>query len=148
MSTTEPMTHVVERYFGEVVADQRLDLLKALATEDVVLHRPGLMLRGRPAVLRQIKNERAVFASFRSQLSNVMVADDRLALSVRHVTTLRPGTFQGRAGSAEVGDGVTMTWDAMVMFRFVGAQIAETWLVQDEIGMAMQAGTLRLEARR
>ena len=122
MSRGDPVA-VVERFHAlqaRAYADGELEPLHELLSEDVVWHVPGHSAiagehRGRRAVLAYFERRRAMTdATFRVNVHGVAMIGDRVVQL---------------AGGTAVREGGEVSWETVGVFRVLGDQIAECWLV-------------------
>ena len=133
---------VVERYFHEVLDQQKFDLMPELMAPGVVLHRPGFDVTGVDAAMQRLRATRQDYTAFRSELSGLMAEGDMVAVRITHSTKVRPHTFRSRAGEVRVNEEQELNWTAIVQFRLQDGRIVEEWVMRDELGMLAQMGTL------
>jgi creatinine amidohydrolase len=139
--SSSPQSHIVRRYFGEVVDGGDVDVLKDLATPDCVVHRPDGKLRGLAAFHGWLSRARASWSTLRTQIHDVIEAGDRVVVRLTHEATGK-GPYRFRIGTHDLKD-KTIRWESMAIFRFENGRIAEEWVSRDELGMLLHAGVLR-----
>ncbi len=133
---------LVERYFGEVLDQKRIDLMPELLCADVVLHRPGFDVIGIEAAMTRLKATLQDFVAFSSEVSGLIAEGDRVCVRIQHRTRVRPHTFRSRAGEVVVAGEQPLDWTAIVQFRIAHGKIAEEWVMRDELAMLLQLGTV------
>jgi predicted ester cyclase len=133
---------VIERYFGEVLDQKRIDLMPELMARDVVLHRPGFDVIGVDAAMQRLRAVLQDYIAFESELSGLMAEGDMVATRVRHRVRARPHTFRSRVGEVRVPAERDLEWSAIVQFRLRDGKIAEEWVMRDELAMLAQLGRI------
>ena len=131
---------VVERYFHEVLDQQKFDLMPELMAPGVVLHRPGFDVTGVDAAMQRLRATRQDYTAFRSEVSGLIAEGDMVAVRITHITRVRPHTFRSRAGEVRIGKEQDLNWTAIVQFRLQDGKIVEEWVMRDELGMLAQMG--------
>ncbi len=131
---------VVERYFHEVLDQQKFDLMPELMAPGVVLHRPGFDVTGVDAAMQRLRATRQDYTAFRSEVSGLIAEGDMVAVRITHITRVRPHTFRSRAGEVRVSKDQALNWTAIVQFRLQDGKIVEEWVMRDELGMLVQMG--------
>jgi predicted ester cyclase len=132
---------MVLRYFRDVVDGGNADVLTDLVTADCIIHRPDGELKGIPAFRGWLSRARASWATFRTQVHDVIEAGDRVVVRLTHEAT-GTGPYRFRIGTHDVKNKTTR-WDSIAIFRFENSKIAEEWVSRDELGMLLDAGVLR-----
>ena len=131
---------VVERYFHEVLDQQRIEAMPELLAPDVVLHRPGFDVTGLDAAMRRLRTTLQDYSSFSSELSGLIAEGDMVSVRVYHRTQARPHAFRSRAGEVSLVRAQELNWAAIVQFRLKDGKIVEEWVMRDELGMLTQMG--------
>ena len=133
---------VIERYFHEVLDQQKIDLMPELMAPDAVLHRPGFDVTGVNAAMQRLRGVLADYTAFSTELSGLMAEGDMVSVRVRHRTRVRPHVFRSRAGDVTVTTEQALEWTAIAQFRLKDGRIAEEWVMRDELGMLVQMGKI------
>ena len=133
---------VIERYFREVLDQQKIDLMPELMAPDAVLHRPGFDVTGVHAAMQRLRGVLADYTEFSTELSGLMAEGDMVSVRVRHRTRVRPHLFRSRAGDVTVATEQALEWTAIAQFRLKDGRIAEEWVMRDELGMLVQMGKI------
>lgn len=133
---------VIERYFHEVLDQQKFDLMPELLAPGVILHRPGFDVTGLEAAMQRLRATLQDYTAFRSELSGLMAEGDMVSVRITHRTKVRPHTFRSRAGEVRVSAEQELNWAAIVQFRLHDGKIVEEWVMRDELGMLAQMGTI------
>ena len=133
---------VIERYFREVLDQQKIDLMPELMAPDAVLHRPGFDVTGVNAAMQRLRGVLADYTAFSTELSGLMAEGDMVSVRVRHRTRVRPHVFRSRAGDVTVTTEQALEWTAIAQFRLKDGRIAEEWVMRDELGMLVQMGKI------
>ena len=131
---------VIERYFREVLDQQKVDLMPELMAQDAVLHRPGFDVTGVNAAMQRLRGVLADYAEFSTELSGLIAEGDLVSVRVRHRTRVRPHVFRSRAGDTAIPTEQALDWTAIAQFRLKDGKIAEEWVMRDELGMLLQMG--------
>lgn len=131
---------VVQRYFGEVLDQKKIELMPELIARDVVLHRPGYDVKGLDAAMQRLRSVLQDYTAFTSELSGLIAEGDMVSVRIFHRVTARPHTFRSRAGEVELAGEQELDWSAIVQFRLKDGKIAEEWVMRDELGMLLQIG--------
>lgn len=138
-----PMPHnhhktIVRRYFSEVLDGGNLDVLGELVTEDCIIHRPEVEIRGLSAFRQGLGRILQGYSELTTTLHDLFAEGDRVACRLSHRAVNR-GEWNSRIGCHDVA-GKPVAWTAMAIFRFEGGKIAEEWVVRDELGMLIDLG--------
>lgn len=136
--STESHKAVVRRYFAEAVDQRNGDILDELCTADCVIHRPEL-----PEPIEGLGNfkrgfARTLYREMTTTIEDLIAEGDRVACRLSHRAVFR-GEWTSRLGRHAVA-GRTVSWSAIVIFRFREGKIAEEWVSRDELGMLIQLG--------
>jgi len=131
---------VVQRYFGEVLDQKKLELMPELIARDVVLHRPGYDVQGLDAAMQRLRSVLQDYTDFTSELSGLIAEGDMVSVRISHRVKARPHTFRSRAGEVVLAREQELNWSAIVQFRLKDGKIAEEWVMRDELGMLLQIG--------
>ena len=131
---------VVQRYFGEVLDQQKIELMPELIARDVVLHRPGYDVKGLDAAMQRLRSVLQDYTAFTSELSGLIAEGDMVSVRIFHRVKARPHTFRSRAGEVVLTREQDLNWSAIVQFRLKDGKIAEEWVMRDELGMLLQMG--------
>ena len=129
---------VVQRYFGEVLDQQKIELMPELIARDVVLHRPGHDVKGLDAAMQRLRSVLQDYTAFNSELSGMIAEGDMVSVRIFHRVKARPHTFRSRAGEVVLAREQELGWSAIVQFRLKDGKIAEEWVMRDELGMLLQ----------
>ena len=129
---------VVQRYFGEVLDQQKIELMPELIARDVVLHRPGYDVKGLDAAMQRLRSVLQDYTAFNSELSGLIAEGDMVSVRIIHRVMARPHTFRSRAGEVALARERELSWSAIVQFRLKDGKIAEEWVMRDELGMLLQ----------
>ena len=135
---TDPKHLVIERYFGELFNEGRVELVPELLHPDYVNRSPGSpdLPRGREGVVIIVQALRGAFPDLNYQIEDVVVGDQ--AVAVR--TTLR-GTHRGSFfGLPATGKRVEVS--QMTIERFADGKIVEHHRVTDELALRQQLGVI------
>jgi predicted ester cyclase len=134
---------VVLSYFHDVLDGDREDLIDGMFLSDCTIHRPEGELKGIAALHRMRVASRATFSAMSSQIQEIFEVGDRVVVRLTHKGEGK-GSYRFRIGTRDIS-GKTVTWDAIVIFRFQNGKIAEEWVNRDELGMLLSAGLLASE---
>jgi predicted ester cyclase len=88
-----------------------------------------------------VAGRRANFSAFKTQVHDMIESGDRVVVRLTHEGT-GSGPYRFRIGTHNLKN-KTITWDAIVIFRFEDRKIAEEWVSRDELGMLLTAGVLK-----
>jgi predicted ester cyclase len=146
-SLTSSNKAVVQRYFHEVLDGKRIDLMPEVMRDDVVLHRPGFDVVGRPAAMARLRATLQDFVAFSSEITGMIADADMVGVRIAHRTRARPHIFRSRVGEVEVPGDQELNWTAIVQFRLQDGKIAEEWVMRDELAMLMQIGHVAVTRR-
>jgi predicted SnoaL-like aldol condensation-catalyzing enzyme len=135
---------VVQRYFGEVLDQKKIELMPELVARDVVLHRPGFDVTGLDAAMQRLRVVLQDYTAFSSELSGLIAEGDMVSVRVFHRVRARPHTFRSRAGEVRISAEQDLNWAAIVQFRLKDGKIAEEWVMRDELGMLAQMGKITI----
>lgn len=144
-STPSAQQKMVLRYFQEVLDGARVEAIDGLFLPGCAIHRPEGELKGLPALRGMLAARRANFSSFKTQVHDLIESGDRVVVRLTHKTTAS-GPYRFRIGTHDIRN-KTMTWDAIVIFRFENGRIAEEWVSRDELGMLLDVGVLQPDGR-
>lgn len=133
---------VVERYFREVLDQNKFEVLPDLMARDVVLHRPGFDVTGLDAAVQRLRGVFRDYSSFSTELSGLIAEGDMVAVRVTHRVRASPHIFRSRAGDVTLASEQDLHWTAIVQFRLKDGKIAEEWVMRDELGILLQLGRL------
>jgi len=133
---------IVQRYFTEMI-DKRSDhLLDELWSDDCVVHRPEVDVKGREAYRQAFNRAIALYSDFQTSIQNIITENDLVVCRLSHKVTHRNGQWPSRLGRHAVTAGQVITWSAIAMFRIRDGKIAEEWVCRDELGMLIQLGVV------
>lgn len=130
---------LVERYFGEVWTQGKIDLLDQLLTADYVNHSPSTPNpRPGPADLKPIVAAmRAGIPDLKYEILDMVVAPDKVAVYVRLT-----GTHQGTLfGMPPTGKKIDVR--QMQIEWIKDGRIAQHWRITDELSMMRQLGQVQ-----
>jgi steroid delta-isomerase-like uncharacterized protein len=130
---------IYRRVIEEVWNKGNLSVMDELFAPDVVTHDPagpGGEMRGREAARQFITANRAAFPDLR------LTIEDQIAEGDKVVTRFTArGTHRGKLlGIAPTGKQVTTT--AIIINRYTGGKIAESWINGDNLGLLQQLGVI------
>jgi len=137
-TTTDPKRVVIQRYFGELFNQGRVELVPELLHPDYVNRSPGSpdLPRGREGVAIVVQALRQAFPDLHYHVEDMVVGAD--AVAVR--TTLR-GTHLGDFfGLPATGKRVEVS--QMTIERFGDGKIIEHHRITDELALRQQLGVL------
>lgn len=140
-ATTSAQQKMALRYFEEVLDAGKVETLEDLILPDCTIHRPEGELKGLSALRSMVAARRANFSSFKTQVHELIESGDRVVVRLTHEGTAL-GPYRFRIGTRDISN-KTMTWEAIVIFRFANGKIAEEWVSRDELGMLLSAGVLQ-----
>lgn len=135
---TDPVVHLIERYFGEVWNDGRLEALDELLTADYRNHSASVPDAPRgPAGLKPIvRAMRAAIPDLRYEVLHLVATPETAAVHLR-VRGTQTGALFGLPASGRRFDVRQMQIEAIRDGR-----IAEHWRVTDDLAMLRQLGHL------
>jgi len=136
----DEMQQKVTTYFREAIDGGQAEIIRELFTEQCVIHRPEMDIRGVEPFIKFIGRVPSVYSSFETTILDIFSGADRVTVRVRHVAVSK-SQFRSRLGTFDVS-GRSVTWDAIAIFRFEGDKIAEEWVNRDELGMLLSYGIL------
>lgn len=136
--STASHKEIVRRYFAEAVDKRDAEVLDELMTPECVIHRPELSepVRGVENLKRGFA--RTLYHEMRTTIEDLIAEGDRVACRLSHRAVYR-AEWTSRLGRHAVS-GRTVSWSAIVIFRFRDGKIAEEWVSRDELGMLLQLG--------
>ncbi|NYD40266.1 ester cyclase [Nocardioides panaciterrulae] len=140
---SEELKAAAARMPTEVFNQGRLEVIDEVVHPDFVDH--GTPWEGisndREGLKAMVGAIRRAFPDLENTVNHVVAEGDLVA---QHVTTR--GTMLGElAGMPPTGK--QATWDAMHLVRFRDGQIAEHWVVVDQLGMFQQLGFVQMSGQ-
>ena len=133
---------LVRRWYEEVWNGRRLDLVDALLADDYARSRAGVPFANEPGNADDVRFVEMVMTEFpdvRFTVEDVLADGDKVV--VRTVTT---GTHRGPLvdlGGAPA-TGRAMARENLAIWRVACGELAEQWIVQDNLGMLRQLGVV------
>lgn len=143
MSTPEENKEIVERGSFDVYEKGDLELIDELVSEDYVLHDPNWPeeIRGRDGFRESVETIRNALPDLSVAIEHVVAEGDLVAVHY----TFR-GTHEGpipELGLEPTGEEVEVV--GMELDRIEDGKLAETWLVNDNLGFLQQIGAVPAE---
>lgn len=134
---TEANKSLARRYIEEVLSGGDLKALDQLVAAEYVDSSPGGAENGRgPEAVRTAQGRvRALFKDIRYQI-DLLVAEGEKVVAHYSVRAVRKPDSEIDAGDA----GREITIPGMTIFRIASGRIAETWTINDQLGMFRQLG--------
>jgi len=123
----------VRQLYGEVLNQQRIELLPALLSDDVVFH-SFTDERGLNAYKGLVERLRVSFPDLHFTLQDVIASNDRVI-----VRWTMHATHGGPLGNIPA-TGKPIEQKAIVIYRFENGKIAEGWAQMDRLGVLQQVG--------
>ncbi len=111
-----------------------LDAIDGAFAPDVVIHDPGLELRGRAELRQGIDRLRVAFPDFHFTVEDLFADGDQVAIRYRGAGTHR-AEFLGVPATSRRID-----YRGIIIVRLEGGQIAEVWAQPDQLGILQQLG--------
>ena len=133
---------IVQRYFSEMVDERSDHLLDELWSEDCVVHRPKIDVKGREAFRQTFNRVIELYSDFQTSIHNIIAESDLVVCRLSHKVIHRNGQWTSRLGRHAVTAGQAIAWPAIAMFRIRDGKIAEEWVCRDELGMLIQLGVV------
>jgi predicted ester cyclase len=130
---------VVLSYFHDVLDGRKIGLLGQLFLPDCVINRPEGTLNGIAGIRGVVERNIATYSTFETQVHDIFESGDRVVVRITH-RAMGAGAFRSRIGVYDV-KGKSVTWDAIVIFRFQNGKIAEQWVSRDELGILLSLGS-------
>jgi steroid delta-isomerase-like uncharacterized protein len=133
-TTTTEENKAITRRLYEVAGTGNVELLDELTTPDIIIHGDAAfpLTQGREALKSNIQTFRTAFPDATLVIEKMFAEADRVVI---HITF--SGTHQGNwLGAAATGR--AMRWTASAIARFADGKLAETWMIQDELGLMQQ----------
>lgn len=127
---------VIERMFGEVINQGRLDLIDELFAPEFVSHEGYAGDLGRDAFREFVRGWREAFPDVHCDVSQLLQEGDHLAFTV-HATGTHKGTFNGIPATGRSVDFMSMN-HAIVR----DGKSVEHWVVMDMLTMLTQLGVV------
>jgi hypothetical protein len=152
----EKQKQIVQTYY-QAMAEGKADVVKNLFTPDTKHHVNGRQdIVGSDHIHKIVTVIGKLFKNFHNDIHSISATDDGLVYAhVTHSGTFINSTAPGFPGKpiyypTPIGSllvqGQTLKWQAVMRFKFNdNQQIIEEWVVQDELGQLMGAGTVTLE---
>lgn len=133
--STETNKAIVRRYFEEVNAKGRADLVEEFMTEGIELHGTGLPA-GLAAVEQFVTIMDAAFPDRQITIDDLIAEGDRV---VAHTTVnaTHLGEIQGIPAT-----GKEFTLPSITIFRLANGKIVEGWYAADHLSMMQQLGVI------
>ena len=146
-TTTEENKELVRRYYEEAFGQGHVEVLDEVLADDYVLHIPGLAgilpavdvpASGRTDEAERIREFRTDFADLRITIQDMVGEEETVATRVTIAgTQARPlGTW----GSPDTGR--PMERESFAFYRVACGQIAEGWVLPDNLTMLRQLGII------
>lgn len=134
--TSDPKHVVIERYFGELFNQGRVELVRELLHADYVNHSPGSpdLPRGREGVAIVVQALRTAFPDLNYRIDDIVLGDDSVAVRTT-LTGTHLGDFFGLAASNRRVEVSQITIE-----RFRDGKIIEHHRVTDELELRRQLG--------
>jgi steroid delta-isomerase-like uncharacterized protein len=135
MTTTENNKAIARRLY-EVVSTGNVEVLDELTTPDIMIHGDAAfpLVQGREAIKSNIQTFSTAFPDAQLVIEKMFAEADRV---VTHIVI--SGTHQGNwLGAAATGR--VISWTASAIARFADGKLAETWMIQDQLGLMQQLG--------
>jgi steroid delta-isomerase-like uncharacterized protein len=123
---------IVKAWF-EMCRTGDLDQFAELAADDYITHGPG-GTGDRTAFANWLRWYPTAFADQRVALEDVIEADDRVVVRYTVRSTYRGGFLELPA------DDQSVTETGIIIFRFAGGKVAETWFEANDLEIAQQLG--------
>jgi predicted ester cyclase len=125
---------LVQRLLQEAFNRGNLAVVEECVTPDVLLHDPGLELRGSSALARGIGGLRTAFPDFQFTVEHQLSDGDTVAIRYRGEGTHR-GEFKGIGAT-----GRRIRYGGIIMLRIEKERVAEIWAQPDMLGVLQQLG--------
>lgn len=128
---------LVLRYVEEVLSRGQLDHLEQMVSPGYTDSSPGAQDPERgPALVRAAqKRVRSLFPSISYQIDQLIAEDDKVV--ARYTVQ---ATYQPREEGREPGPGTDALISGMTIFRISRGLIAESWTINDQLGLFTQIG--------
>lgn len=126
---------IVRRYFEQVLAGGRADLVEEFMPKGIELHGTGLP-PGQEAVQQWVTTMAAAFPDRQLTIDDLIAERDRVVIHL---------TFSGTHTAEMEGipaTGKHVTQPAITIFRLVNGKIVEGWYVSDNLSMMQQLGVI------
>ncbi|MEF8788735.1 MAG: ester cyclase [Haloarculaceae archaeon] len=135
MAAPENERHV-RNLVGDVLNDERYDLVTEYCREDVLMHRPGGVDEvGTDAYADHYRRLHRAFPDFDARIEDLLADEDRVGLRLG-LTGTHEGELLGRAPT-----GTSVSFSAQIIYRLSDGLIAEEWHESDRLGLLRQLGT-------
>ncbi len=145
---------VVRSYFMDALDDKQADLIYSLFAKDAEQHFNGYLHNvGVEAIYKNTEGAKKIFTTFHTDIHEITVKDKIVYAYITHTATCIDSTVSGFPGGpvhfpTRVGPmllkGQKVQWQAMALFEFNSSgKIQKEWIVRDELGMLLTAGTLK-----
>jgi len=134
MSTAETNKRVVRRIREEIVAEDDLEAVEEIFTEEAVVHGPVRDWRGREAIRQSFEVNREAFSDYSLTVEDMIAEGDTVA-----VRLTERGTHDGELMGIEP-TGNEFEHQTMAFLRLADGKIAEWWVQPDMLGLMQQLG--------
>jgi predicted ester cyclase len=138
MDQRERSAEVVRRFYDGWNGGQ-IDF-EALVADDIVNHQPDVEPeQGRQLFTTAVQGVMAAVPDSRWTISDLLVDGDRVAVRITWAGSYGPGLFRG----LQVEDRRAFAVEHVHIYRLAEGQLAEHWVVRDDLAMLRQLGALR-----
>lgn len=145
---------VVRSYFVDALDGKQADLTFLLFAKDAEQHFNGYLHNvGAEEIHKNTMGAKKIFTTFHTDIHEITVKDKMVYAYITHTAVCIDSTVSGFPGGpvhfpTRVGPmvlkGQKVQWQAMALFEFNSSgQIQKEWIVRDELGMLLTAGTLK-----
>jgi predicted ester cyclase len=108
--------------------------------DGIVNHQPEVEpRRGRAQFATEVRAVMAAVPDSRWTISDLLVDGDRVAVRITWAGTYGPGPFRG----VTVEEPRAFAVEHIHIYRLVGGELAEHWVVRDDLAMLRQLGALQ-----
>jgi steroid delta-isomerase-like uncharacterized protein len=129
----------VVRTFYEGWNEGQIDF-EALVADDIVNHQPEVEpRRGREQFATEVRGVMAAVPDSRWTISDLLVDGNRVAVRITWAGTYGPGPFRG----VNVEEQRAFAVEHIHIYRVAHGQLAEHWVVRDDLAMLRQLGAFR-----
>jgi steroid delta-isomerase-like uncharacterized protein len=127
---------IVRRYIGQVLSNQRHDLIDEFMAESVELHGVGPPIIGRTALVEFYTMFFAAFPDWHTTIDDMVAEGDKVVVRITSNGT-NLGDYQAISAT-----GKTYTQHAIVIYRLTNGKIVEGRLQTDMLSMMQQLGLM------
>jgi len=134
--STETNKAIVRRYIGQVLNNQRLDLIDEFLVESVELHGVGPSITGRTALVEFYTMFFAAFPDWHTTIDDMVAEGDKVVVRITSNGT-HLGDYQAIPATKK-----PYTQNAIVIYRLTNGKIVEGRLQTDMLSMMQQLGLM------